>query len=71
VLSVPSTWVSGFYLVKLQASSGKQSYIIFVVRNDGRQSDLFFQASVTTYQAYNAWGGKRCTVSTVATASPR
>ncbi|MEB3182388.1 MAG: N,N-dimethylformamidase beta subunit family domain-containing protein [Nostocaceae cyanobacterium] len=51
-------WISGFYLAKLTASqSGKQSYIIFVVRDDRRRSDILFQSSVTTYQAYNNWGG--------------
>ncbi|WP_066426776.1 N,N-dimethylformamidase beta subunit family domain-containing protein [Anabaena sp. 4-3] len=51
-------WASGFYLAKLTASkSGKQSYIIFVVRDDSRPSDIVFQSSVTTYQAYNNWGG--------------
>jgi len=55
----PSNWVSGIYLVKLTASdSGAQSYIIFVVRDDERQADFLFQLSVTTYQAYNYWGGK-------------
>ncbi|MBW4613022.1 MAG: hypothetical protein KME21_07005 [Desmonostoc vinosum HA7617-LM4] len=50
-------WTSGFYLAKLTASqSGKQSYIIFVVRDDSRPSDILFQSSVTTYQAYNNWG---------------
>ena len=59
VLTVPSNWVSGMYVVKLVGSqSGKQRYIVFVVRNDGRASDLMFQSSVSTYQAYNAWGGK-------------
>jgi hypothetical protein len=28
------------------------------VRDDARTSDLLFQNSVTTWQAYNAWGGK-------------
>jgi len=52
-------WVSGIYLVKLTASrSGAQAYIIFVVRDDTRPSDWLFQSSVTTYQAYNNWGGK-------------
>jgi hypothetical protein len=55
----PTDWVSGVYLAKLTASSGgAQSYIIFVVRDDQRPSDLLFQLSVTTYQAYNYWGGK-------------
>ncbi len=59
VFTVPSNWVSGIYLVKLIGSqSGKQRYIPFVVRNDGRTSDLMFQSSASTYQAYNAWGGK-------------
>src|SRR5438477_3807753 len=34
VLSVPSNWVSGVYLAKLTGTtSGKQTYIIFVVRD--------------------------------------
>ena len=52
-------WISGVYLAKLTASrTGKQSYIIFVVRDDDRKSDILFQSSVTTYQAYNNWGYK-------------
>jgi hypothetical protein len=52
-------WVSGIYLAKLTGiPGGKQSYIIFVIRDDARPSDLLFQSSVTTYQAYNSWGGK-------------
>ncbi|HEU4686471.1 MAG TPA: N,N-dimethylformamidase beta subunit family domain-containing protein [Nitrospira sp.] len=54
-----SEWLSGLYLVKLTGiPDGFQSYIIFVVREDRRRSDLLFQSSVTTYQAYNNWGGK-------------
>lgn len=54
----PTVWASGVYLVKLTASvSGKQSYVIFVVRDDARSSDLQFQLSVNTYEAYNHWGG--------------
>src|SRR3569623_529681 len=55
-LTVPITWVSGIYLARLTGSpSGKQSWIIFVVRDDNRSSDLLFENSVTTYQAYNFW----------------
>ena len=54
----PREWLSGVYLAKLTGtSSRKQSYIIFVVREDDRPSDLLFQSSVTTFQAYNNWGG--------------
>jgi hypothetical protein len=52
-------WPSGVYLARLTAgSSRKQSYIVFVVRDDARPSDFLFQCAVNTYQAYNNWGGK-------------
>ena len=52
-------WPSGVYLARLTARpSGAQSFIVFVVRDDARQSAIVFQASVTTYAAYNNWGGK-------------
>jgi hypothetical protein len=45
-------------LAKLTGShSNQQGYITFVVRDDHRHSDILFQTSVTTYQAYNLWGG--------------
>lgn len=56
-IHVPSSWVSGIYLTKLHGiTSGKESYIIFTVR-DTRRADIVFQQSVTTYQAYNPWPG--------------
>jgi hypothetical protein len=57
-LTVPQTWTSGVFLARLTGkSSGKQSFIIFVVRDDVRTSDLLFESSVTTFQAYNFWPG--------------
>jgi len=56
-LTIPSSWVTGVYLAKLSASNGNKSFIFFVVRNDGGTEPIAFQTSVTTYQAYNAWGG--------------
>ena len=56
-LNVPSTWVSGVYLAKLSAANGNKSFIFFVVRNDGGTEAVAFQTSVTTYQAYNIYGG--------------
>jgi len=56
-LTIPSTWVTGVYLAKLTTSTGNSSFIFFVVRNDGGNEDIVFQTSVTTYQAYNTWGG--------------
>jgi len=59
-LVIPNTWCSGVYLVKLTTEDGAQmqSYITFVVRDDHRKSDIVFQCCVTTYEAYNMWGGK-------------
>jgi hypothetical protein len=51
-------WTSGLYVAKLTAATGGQSYIPFIVRDDAKQAALLFQASVTTWQAYNNWGGK-------------
>jgi hypothetical protein len=54
-LHVPTTWLSGIYLVKLHGNtSGLESYIIFTVR-DSRHADVVFQQSVNTYEAYNPW----------------
>jgi N,N-dimethylformamidase beta subunit-like, C-terminal len=57
--SDPDDWVSGVYLAKLTGSAtGKQSWIIFVVRDESRGSDLLYQLPLSTFQAYNEWGGK-------------
>lgn len=48
-------WTSGVYVAKLTEQSQQlQSYIIFIVR-DARKSDLVFQVSDHTWQAYNRW----------------
>jgi hypothetical protein len=57
-VSDPTDWLSGIYLARLTGiGSGKQSFIVFVVRDDARPADILFQSSVTTYEAYNDWGG--------------
>jgi hypothetical protein len=51
-------WPSGVYLARLTAHpSNAQSFIVFVVRDDERESAIVFQSSVTTFAAYNNWGG--------------
>ena len=57
--NVPSDAVSGVYIAKLVREDGTQgeNQIPFVVRNDASHSDIVFQTSDTTWQAYNAWGG--------------
>ncbi len=56
--TVPSTAVSGVYIARLHRSdTGETSHITFIVRDDASRSDLVFQTSDTTWQAYNDYGG--------------
>lgn len=50
-------WPPGMYLLKLTSSDGGASFVPMVVRDDGSEAGLLVQSSVTTWQAYNAWGG--------------
>ncbi|OWV82046.1 Mo-co oxidoreductase dimerization domain protein [Rhizobium sp. R634] len=56
---IPDDAVSGVYFAKLVREDGTEdaSIIPFVVRDDASTSDIVFQTSDTTWQAYNAWGG--------------
>ncbi len=57
-LSVGSNWTSGVYIAKLtDSTSGKQSQVWFVVRNDSSTSDILFQTSFNTFLAYNNYDG--------------
>jgi len=51
-------WPPGMYLLKLVGSDGGMSYVPMVVRDDANRAALLVQSSVTTWQAYNEWGGK-------------
>jgi len=50
-------WVSGHYLVKLVRDDGFDVYVPFIVREREPRAPGLVQASVTTWQAYNTWGG--------------
>lgn len=57
-LSVPTTWTTGLYLAKLEnETTNHQAYVPFVVREDDRDGDYYYQQAVMTYQAYNRWPG--------------
>ena len=56
--TVPSTAVSGVYLAHVvRDDTGGSSHVVFVVRNDASHSDMLFQTSDETWQAYNTYGG--------------
>ena len=55
---VPPEATSGIYFAKLvRLDTGGASHIFFVVRDDLGTSDILFQTSDTTWQAYNQYGG--------------
>ena len=55
---VPADAVSGIYLAKLKRTDNNNaSHITFIVRDDVSTSDLYFQTSDATWQAYNKYGG--------------
>ena len=56
---VPADAVSGVYFAKLTRLDGVEgeNIIPFIVRDDEHPSDITFQTSDTTWQAYNPWGG--------------
>lgn len=64
--AVPATAVSGVYLARLvRTDNSGASVVPFVVRNDASTSDIVFQTSDETWQAYNTYGGNslyQCTV---------
>ncbi len=56
--TVPTTAVSGVYMAELvRNDTGGKSQIPFVVRDDASHSDILYQTSDETWEAYNTWGG--------------
>ena len=51
-------WSTGVYLINLRGDDGGMSQTVIVVRDDASHSDILYQASTATWQAYNGWGGK-------------
>jgi hypothetical protein len=57
--AVPANAASGIYFAKLVRDSGQfgSSHMFFIVRDDSSSSDILYQTSDTTWQAYNDYGG--------------
>jgi hypothetical protein len=58
-LTIPEDWISGVYLGRMTTIPDGvepywQSYVIFIVKDD-RPTDVLFQCSDNTWQAYNVW----------------
>jgi hypothetical protein len=56
-VTVDDTWPPGAYLLKLVGATGEQQFIPLCVRDDSSRAAVVIQHSVTTWQAYNRWGG--------------
>lgn len=50
-------WPPGAYLLRLTASSGAQRYVPLMVRSPQTAGRLVLLEGVTTWEAYNQWGG--------------
>ena len=55
--AVGDTWPPGYYLLKLTGSNGYMQWVPLMVRDDASRAAILVQSSVTTWQAYNLWGG--------------
>lgn len=56
-LPIDARFLPGDYLVKLVASTGPQRLVPLTVRDDTSHSAALVVNAVTTWQAYNRWGG--------------
>lgn len=56
--TVDDTWPPGSYLLKLVSSAGGAHYVPLTVRRDECSASLVVVSAVTTWQAYNPWGGR-------------
>jgi N,N-dimethylformamidase beta subunit-like, C-terminal/Domain of unknown function (DUF4082)/Bacterial Ig-like domain len=58
-LTTTADWPSGVYLIKMvRTDNGSEDHILLTVRNDSATTDGTYVVPVSTYQAYNNWGGK-------------
>jgi len=56
-VTTDASWPPGQYLLKLLSDNGGATFVPLVVRDDDSPAPLLMQSSVTTWQAYNDWGG--------------
>lgn len=50
-------WQPGDYLIRLDGSNGAQQFVPLTVRTASNQGRIVIVNAVTTWQAYNRWGG--------------
>lgn len=55
--AVGHDWPTGYYLLHLVSDNGWAQWVPLVVRDDASTAAVLVQSSVTTWQAYNDYGG--------------
>ena len=68
-ITIDNTWPTGSYLLKLVSSTSEAHYVPLTVRRDSTSASLVVVSAVTTWQAYNPWGG--CTLYQCFVGNPR
>ncbi|MDE3007832.1 MAG: hypothetical protein KGJ10_01275 [Acidobacteriota bacterium] len=56
-LTLDARYPPGQYLVRLENPTGQFRFVPFLVRDDASRATYVYLSAVTTWQAYNAWGG--------------
>ncbi len=56
-IDITAEWVPGVYLLKMIGADGQAQVTPITIRNDASTAAFLFMNSVTTWQAYNLWGG--------------
>ena len=67
--TIDNAWPTGSYLLKLVSSTSEAHYVPLTVRRDSAVASLVVVSAVTTWQAYNPWGG--CTLYQCFVGNPR
>lgn len=56
-VQIGKDWPPGAYLLKLVGTGSQQQFVPLCVRDDASTAAVLIQHSITTWQAYNRWGG--------------
>ena len=56
-IDITDDYVPGCYIFKLVCSDGHGRYVPITIRDDNNHSAFLIMNAVTTWQAYNQWGG--------------
>ena len=54
---IDHSWPPGVYLLKLVGATGEQGFVPLCIRDDESKAAVLIMQGVTSWQAYNRWGG--------------